>query len=150
MPNLCKVQFYVPCMDDTFDQPDSGTDIVTGLAKLLGTASSEHKLELVHFYFQCALTIRDGQVQEPQDVESHLRGANWAALDSAAIQLTNTIEHTFKLSILLEYDIYWDNSMGLGVARTKGRDALKDWGQKYLPRASRSPDVTLDVCTRLV
>jgi len=150
MPNLRKVQFYVPCMD-TFDQPDSGTDIVTGLAKLLCTAPPEHELEMINFYFHCVLNICDELVQEPQDVDSHLRGANWAALDSAAIQLTNKIKHPFKLSILLEYDIQWflTGMMATRKVHTKDEDTLKDWGQKYLPRASCSPNVILDVSTRL-
>jgi len=146
MPNLRKLELYVPCIADTFDRPD-GTDMVAGLAKLLGTTSPVHKLEMVYLYFRCVLRIKQTVDQQgPQDVESHLRGANWAALDSTVIGITSSIEHPFKLSILLEYRVVGRSTAA--QVHTKDEDALKDWGRRYLPRASESPNIILDVVTR--
>ena len=145
MPNLRKVEFYVPCIGDTFDQPD-GIDMVAGLAKLLDTTAPEHKLEMIHLYFRCVLRFKlTVDHQGPQDVESHLKTANWTTLDSTVIRITSSIKHAFKLSILLEYVVIRPSTAA--QVCTNDEDALKDWGLRYLPRASESLNLTLDVVT---
>jgi len=122
-------------------------DMVTGLAELLGTTPPEHKLEMVHLHFRCLLPpIEHVGKGGLQDVESHLRGANWDALDSTVVQITSSIKHPFKLSILLEYTV--ERRTVSQKARTKDEEALEGWGQRYLPRASNSPNLMLDVVTR--
>jgi len=145
MPNLRKLALLVPCINDTFDRPD-GTDMVAGLSKLLDTTSPEHKLEIVHLHFSCVVPFGTVGRRGPQDIKSHLRGANWAALDSTVIRMTRSIKHAFKLCILLEYVVFHWRYATL-QEHTKDEDALKDWGWRYLPQASKSPNLILDVIT---
>ena len=140
-PNLREVRFYVPCPDN-FDQQHGGTDMVTGPARLLGTTPSDHRLEMIFLHFDCRnLDFRD-EIQA-HDIESHLRGTNWAALDSVVMQITRSIKHDLKLSICLDYVVNWRSPS----QRTKDEDCLKDWGQKYLPQASGLLNLILDVAT---
>jgi len=141
IPNLREVQFYVLCEDDTFDQLD-------GIVKLLETIPPNHKLKMIHLYVNCIMYfLPEDAVERPQDVESHIRRANWPALDTAVIGITNSIRHAFKFSIFLEYVVARPTPDR--QARTKDEDELQGWHQKYLPRASNSPNLVLEVTTSL-
>ena len=124
--------------------------MITGLAEFLATFSTEHKVKKIYVFFDCYMDVRAND-QRPQDVEAHLKTGNWAAFDSAIVRIASAAKHPLELSIIIEYFVERDQSMTLAAVekvREKDKGTLEGWGVKYLPRASESPNVVMEVFTQ--
>ncbi|KIM43784.1 hypothetical protein M413DRAFT_443682 [Hebeloma cylindrosporum] len=157
MPNLCELEFKANCMEVTFvsDKAEPKTDMITILSEFLATFPAEHKLKLMHILFDLFMVL-DDEEDIPGDhrsrpIEAHMRTGNWAAFDEAIVTIASSGNHPLELRIELEYYINWgENATRAAVeaARLKDQGELEDWGVKYLPRASSSSNVVLEVSTR--
>ena len=152
MPNLRELKFQaMPSPHSWWPNDDeTETDMITSLAEFLATFPTEHKLKRIGIFFDCCMDLRDDEIpdQRPQDVEAHLRTGNWAAFDLTIVRMASAIKHPLELSIMIEYFVEQDRKMTLAAvekARTKDKGTLEDWGVKYLPRTSESPNVVLEV-----
>ena len=155
IPNLSELEFQAICFSKTWwpHDDETETDMVTGLAEFLATFSTEHKVKKIDVLFDCYMDVRDKIIpnQRPQDIEAHLRTGNWGAFDSAIVRIASAAKHLLELSIVIEYFVGRDESMTLAAvekAREKDKGTLEGWGEKFLPRASGSPNVVMKVFTQ--
>lgn len=107
LPNLRKLEFQAICFSPpggtfAFDE----TDMITGLAQFLDTFPVEHKLERIFILFDCS--ICNGEDEDTrQDVESHLKTGNWAALDAVFVRIASTGQATTRAVYLYRVSCFW-------------------------------------------
>ena len=150
LPNLREMHLHIPfpvCVDEYPVTSDKCP--VTSLADLLRTCPTGHQIKHLGLTFDISfwITDMDEGFQILEDVDELW---NWAALDSALVNMTNSITHVFKVEISFSCFIVWalDRRVSDSFAKKtirKGNNYTQDWRRKCLPRitASDSPNLGL-------
>ncbi|KIM43809.1 hypothetical protein M413DRAFT_434783 [Hebeloma cylindrosporum] len=139
IPNLRELTFRAVSVDET------EIDVITALVQFLATVPTEHKLNWIDIFYDCS--IYDASGGQPEDIERALRAGDWAAFDATIVRIANTAKHPLKLTMTTEYSIDLDENLTraeVEKSRAKIEDMLENWGVKYSPRATGSPNLVME------